>query len=180
MAQVPGTDGREPGAGRRRARPTQVGRAQHAVHIGSDRPTWSLHVPPGDPRGHGWTIITGWRGARTIGRLAPSHFDTWPKCPPAALTKSTKKNRPGKKRLIASRSLGTSQAVIYVTYRSENDSESGTGRRLTNVEITPEMIDVGHHQFCTFDSRIEEIEDVVKRIYCEMRLLEPRGRFRIL
>lgn len=53
--------------------------------------------------------------------------------------------------------------IIYMTYCPENDSESGTGRRL-EIEITPEMIEAGAKEV-TFDSellRTEVAEEVLR------------------
>ena len=53
-----------------------------------------------------------------------------------------------------------------------------TGRHSTDeIEITPEMIEAGCFAWNTYDSRFEDLDAVVKRIFSAMRTLEPGGLF---
>jgi len=48
------------------------------------------------------------------------------------------------------------------------DSKEPAGAPKDEIEITPEMVKAGTHEFCAFDSRFEDVSSVVTKIFIAM------------
>ena len=60
-----------------------------------------------------------------------------------------------------------------MTYRSDSDSDSATGRRFENVEITPEMIEAGIEAISLFKLSEDEFSLILSEIYRAMATAAP-------
>ncbi len=49
-----------------------------------------------------------------------------------------------------------------------------TRDRLAEIEITPEMIEAGEEEFTGYDSRVDDLKDVVQAIFLRMYKIHKR------
>lgn len=65
-------------------------------------------------------------------------------------------------------------AIIYVTYRRIDDKENADRPALTEIEITPEMIEAGVRAYYDCDRRVFDPESLVAVIFEEMAIAGKR------
>ncbi len=56
---------------------------------------------------------------------------------------------------------------------SESDREADVD---TNINITPEMIEAGEEEFTSYDSRVDDLKDVVRAIFLVMYRIRKRAK----
>jgi hypothetical protein len=56
---------------------------------------------------------------------------------------------------------------------TDTDTDTGAGAPEVEIELTPEMIQAGVNEFCSYDPRVEGPADVVVEIFRAMLKLSP-------